>query len=139
MIISRETGEWRKQAAGDGSKWNTIVTYLLQSDPAGLAHAVKTAQRFLGESPFVMFLSDNLIKGGVKHFVQQFNKYTPDTLILLKEVADPRLFGVDELSEKGEVIHLVEKPKQPKTNLALVGVYLFSTEVHQAIAQIKPS
>ncbi|MEL6136754.1 MAG: glucose-1-phosphate thymidylyltransferase [Cyanobacteria bacterium J06628_6] len=139
IIISPETGEEIRKKTGDGSRFGANITYIVQDEPAGLAHAVKTAQPFLGDAPFVMYLGDNLVQSQLDRFIHQFKTHQLDSLILLKAVKNPSAFGVAQVDDQGRVTALIEKPKVPQSNLALVGVYLFSHQVHEAIRQIRPS
>jgi glucose-1-phosphate thymidylyltransferase len=138
IIIAPETGGEIRAAAGDGSRFGVKLTYIVQDEPAGLAHAVLTAEPFLADSPFVMYLGDNLLQGGIEDLVAAFRRHGPDALILLTQVPDPENYGVAELRD-GKVIRLVEKPPEPRTDLALVGVYMFTSCVHDAARAIEPS
>jgi len=138
IITAPETGQYVKDYVSDGLAWNLDVTYIPQ-EPLGLAHAVKTAKRFLGKDAFVMCLGDNLTGQGLNSFIKKFRGEHLDALIILKDVDNPSSFGVAQLDEKGNILKLVEKPKTPVSNLAIIGTYLFSSKVHQAIERIKPS
>jgi glucose-1-phosphate thymidylyltransferase len=137
-IIVLEPNSEIERALGDGSRWNARFTYIPQPDPLGLAHAVKTAQPFLGDDDFIMYLGDNLIKSSVSGLVKEFESHNAAATILLTHVPNPQDFGVAEM-DCGQVIRLEEKPKEPKSDLALVGVYLFSPRIHEAIATLQPS
>jgi glucose-1-phosphate thymidylyltransferase len=139
IIISPETGGEVKAKTGDGSRFGANITYLLQDAPLGLAHAVKVAQPFLGDVPFVMYLGDNLVESQLDLFLDKFNSRHLDALTLLCQVENPTAFGVAKVDETGKVLQLIEKPQNPPSNLALVGVYLFSPAIHRAIANIQPS
>jgi glucose-1-phosphate thymidylyltransferase len=139
IIISPETGAEVKAKTGDGSQFGATITYILQDAPLGLAHAVKIAQPFLGDSPFVMYLGDNLVESQLDLFLDKFKSKHLDALTLLCQVENPTAFGVAKVDETGKVLQLIEKPQNPPSNLALVGVYLFSPAIHQAIANIQPS
>ncbi|WP_373480150.1 glucose-1-phosphate thymidylyltransferase [Geminocystis sp.] len=139
IIISPETGTEIERKTGDGSLFGANITYIRQDSPDGLAHAVKIAQPFLGDSPFVMYLGDNLIADDLIQYLEEFKEKNLDALILLRKVSNPSAFGVATVNEKGEVLELVEKPKNPQSNLALVGIYFFSPSIHNAIANLKPS
>jgi len=138
IIIAPETGAEIRAVAGDGSHFGVRLTYIVQNEPLGLAHAVLTAEPFLGDSAFVMYLGDNLLQGGIDDLVAAFRAHAPDALILLTPVPDPENFGVAELRE-GAVVRLVEKPPNPNTDLALVGVYMFTSSIHTAARAIQPS
>lgn len=137
-IVVGDTKQEIKEAVGDGSRWGIHISYIEQEAPLGLAHAVKISEDFLGKEPFVMYLGDNILKRGIKSLVEEFQEIEPNSLILLTEVPNAQMFGVAEL-EDGKVVRLVEKPKKPKSNLALVGVYMFDFHVFEAVNSIKPS
>ncbi len=137
-IIVGDTEEEIRKAVGDGSAWGVRVTYIRQEAPLGLAHAVLTAEEFLGDTPFVMYLGDNLIKEGISAFVEEFRNKEVDALILLAHVAEPQRFGVARL-EGNRVVQLVEKPKDPPSDLALVGAYMFRPCILEASRAITPS
>jgi len=139
LIINPETGPEVRAKTGDGERFGANITYILQTEAAGLAHAVKTAQPFLQNSPFIMYLGDNLIQDSLAEFVTGFKERALDALILLRSVANPAAFGVAKVDERGQVLYLVEKPQKPPSNLALVGIYFFGTAIHDAIATLKPS
>lgn len=137
-IVVGDTKEEIKAAVGNGRRWGVKISYIEQEAPLGLAHAVKISEHFLKDEPFVMYLGDNILKSGIKSLVEEFKEKKPNSLILLTEVPNAQMFGVAELKD-GKVVRLVEKPKQPKSNLALVGVYMFDYHIFEAVKAIKPS
>jgi glucose-1-phosphate thymidylyltransferase len=138
IIIAPQTGDEIRAAAGDGSQFGVAITYIEQDAPLGLAHAVLTAEPFIGEDPFVMYLGDNLLRDGITNLVEEFRTNQPDAMILLTPVDDPEHYGVAEL-EGDRVKRLIEKPKEPPSDLALVGVYMFTNSIFDAGKAIKPS
>jgi glucose-1-phosphate thymidylyltransferase len=135
-------GDWGAQIAdtiGDGSRFGLRVSYLRQRQPLGLAHGVRLARRFLDDDDFVMYLGDNVLPDGIGELAAAFDAARPTAQVTVHEVPNPREFGVAELDPRGNLLRLVEKPQQPRSNLALVGVYFFTSAIHQAIAAIRPS
>jgi glucose-1-phosphate thymidylyltransferase len=145
-IVVGDTADEIVAAVGDGSRFGATVSYIPQDAPLGLAHCVRIARDFLGDDDFVMYLGDNMLQQGLAEFVEQFETArardgddAPAAQILLAHVEDPTQFGVAAVNEVGEVLYLVEKPADPPSDLALVGVYLFDAEIHRAVAAIEPS
>ena len=139
IVISPETGDAIRDAVGDGSSFGIDVTWIVQDSPRGLAHAVMVSRAFLGNSPFVMYLGDNLIETRIGSFVEDFERSTASAMILLKTVDDPSAFGIATVDDAGRVTRLTEKPSNPQSNLVLVGVYFFKPAIHEAINVIEPS
>jgi len=138
-IVIGSTGPEVRAAVGDGSRFGVRVAYIEQNSPDGLAHAVKISEGFLGDDQFVMFLGDNVIEGGISRLISQFSTSGWNSQIVLKEVAEPQHFGVAELDDHGRIKQLIEKPEDPPSNLALVGIYMFDSNIFQAVQAIKPS
>jgi glucose-1-phosphate thymidylyltransferase len=139
IIVSPETGPEIRQCIGDGARYGANVHYIEQDAPRGLAHAVLTAEDFLQDSPFVMYLGDNLLQHGITPLVEEYRSLDCNSEILLTKVPNPSSFGVAELSADGTVVQLTEKPAEPKSDLALVGVYMFDQRIFEAAKAIKPS
>ncbi|MEU3341635.1 glucose-1-phosphate thymidylyltransferase [Streptomyces sp. NPDC002144] len=138
-VVVGDTAAEIEEAVGDGSKFGLEITYIPQERPLGLAHAVLIARDWLGDDDFVMYLGDNFVVGGITALVEEFRDSRPDARILLTRVADPRSFGVAELDAAGQVVGLEEKPEHPRSDLALVGVYLFTPLIHEAVRAVRPS
>jgi len=138
-IVVGDTAEEIKTAVGRGGRWGIKITYIHQKQPLGLAHAVKVSQDFLGEDRFVMFLGDNVIQGGISGLIEQFAESDWNSQIVLTRVSHPEQYGVAELNGEGRIVQLIEKPKQPPSDLALVGIYMFDYNIHEAVDNITPS
>jgi glucose-1-phosphate thymidylyltransferase len=138
-IVVGDTAAAIQAAVGEGGAFGLDVCYIRQDAPRGLAHAVLISREFLGDDDFVMYLGDNFIVGGITPLVEEFRVGRPDAQIMLTKVADPRQFGVAELDDAGQLVGLQEKPSRPKSDLALVGVYIFTAAIHEAAGQLAPS
>ncbi|MEU0567467.1 glucose-1-phosphate thymidylyltransferase [Nonomuraea sp. NPDC005983] len=138
-LIVGDTGAEFREALGDGSAFGLRITYIHQQAPLGLAHCVLIAREFLADEPFIMYLGDNFLVGGITGLVDAFRASDCDAQILLTKVAEPQFYGVAELGPEGEIIGLEEKPENPRSDLAIVGVYIFSPAIHRAVRAITPS
>jgi glucose-1-phosphate thymidylyltransferase len=138
-VVVGDTAPDIKNAVGDGSRWGIKITYIPQEAPLGLAHAVKISQGYLGDDRFVMFLGDNVIQGGLAPLLREFAGSDNNCQVVLTPVAEPQHYGVAQLDEQGRIVRLIEKPQEPPSNLALVGIYMFDSHVFEAVNAIKPS
>lgn len=138
-IVTGDTDPEIREAVGRGGRWGVNITYIPQDEPLGLAHAVKISQDFLGDDRFVMFLGDNVIEGGISPLIQEFAASDWNSQIVLTRIENPQQYGVVELNAEGDIVQLVEKPQDPPSDLALVGIYMFDANIHTAVNSIEPS
>ena len=138
-IVVGDTAKEIEESVGNGSQWNADITYIHQEEPLGLAHAVLISEPFLGQEKFIMYLGDNMFEDSLHAVVEDFEKSSTNARLLLAKVDNPQAFGVAEVDEQGAIKGLVEKPENPKSDLALVGVYLFDSTIHRAVKAIEPS
>lgn len=138
-IVVGSTADQIKEAVGRGGRWDVNITYIHQDQPLGLAHAVKVSRDFLGDDRFVMFLGDNVIEGGISPLIGQFSTSEWNSQIVLTRIEHPEQYGVAELGDDGRIVRLIEKPKNPPSDLALVGVYMFDHHIFEAVDGIQPS
>jgi glucose-1-phosphate thymidylyltransferase len=138
-IVVGDTADEIRKAVGRGGRWDVEITYIPQEEPLGLAHAVKISQDFVEDDRFVMFLGDNVIQGGISPLIVQFSESDWNSQIVLTRVDQPEQYGVAELNQDGRIIRLIEKPKDPPSDLALVGIYMFDHHIFQAVNSITPS
>jgi len=138
-IVVGDTAKEIEKSVGNGSQWNADITYIHQEEPLGLAHAVLISEPFLGQEKFIMYLGDNMFEDSLHAVVEDFEKSSTNARLLLAKVDNPQAFGVAEVDEQGTIKGLVEKPENPKSDLALVGVYLFDSTIHRAVKAIEPS
>ncbi|MBU4267048.1 MAG: NTP transferase domain-containing protein, partial [Candidatus Altiarchaeota archaeon] len=138
-IIVGPNREQIEGIVGDGSRWDCRIEYIHQPEPLGLAHAVKISREFLGDDDFVMYLGDNILRGPINKYVDEFRNSDANTVLLLSKVKNPQQFGVAKLKGDGSIEELFEKPENPPSDLAIVGIYLFDRNIHEAIENIKPS
>ena len=138
IIIAPETGNCIKKSLKENFP-HINFQFIVQEKPLGLAHAVKISKNYLSNDDFIMYLGDNLIKGGIKKYIEKFEKEKPSAFLLFKEVENPERFGVAEFDKNGKIKKLIEKPKNPPSKYALVGFYIFSSDIFEAIEEIKPS
>lgn len=138
-IVVGDTAAEIREAVGRGNRWGVNITYIPQDEPRGLAHAVMISQEFLGDDRFVMFLGDNVIQGGISPLIAEFANSQWNSQIVLTRVENPQQYGVADLNEDGSIRRLIEKPKDPPSNLALVGIYMFDHTIFEAVHQIEPS
>lgn len=139
IVLGNTYPEKTKEHYSDGSKFGIKISYIYQGEPKGIAHAVGLCEDFVGEEKFVVYLGDNLLKGGIRNFVNKFATSSLDAMILLCKVKVPQRFGVAEFDESGKLVGLVEKPKIPPSSYALTGIYFFQPLIFDMVRKLKPS